>query len=279
MSDKALSHAQIAAAVQQHVRTLRLLGVDSLPAGAGGPLPLAAVESREIEALPVVTTEGEPPAQEPAMTDETIFEKEEAAAPSPYAGLSREEKQQALDKLREEHDRECPHCTQATAHTQTVFGEGSADAGLMFVGEAPGAEEDRQGRPFVGRSGQKLTEMIEAMGFAREEVYIANVLKARPPDNATPTLAEAAKCGPYLRRQIEIIQPKVIVTLGGPAAKLLLETRLGVTKIRGTWHDYRGTPVMPTFHPAYLLRQYTPENRQKVWSDLQSVLQHFPEKS
>ncbi|MFG0253078.1 MAG: uracil-DNA glycosylase, partial [Phycisphaerales bacterium JB038] len=219
MSENPLSHDQITAAVEQHVRTLRLLGVEAVPVGAGEPLALDAVAPGEPEA-PAAASETKEPRQEPAMTDDALFDA--PAEASPYAGLSVAEKQRALEELREEHDRECPHCTQATAHTQTVFGEGSADAGLMFVGEAPGAEEDRQGRPFVGRSGQKLTEMIEAMGFARAEVYIANVLKARPPDNATPTLAEAAKCGPYLRRQIEIIQPRVIVTLGGPAAKLLL---------------------------------------------------------
>lgn len=179
----------------------------------------------------------------------------------------------ALEALRERHDAECPHCTSATAHTRTVFGEGSPCAAIMFVGEAPGAEEDRTGRPFVGRAGQLLDKMIAAMGLKREDVYIANVLKARPPDNATPTFEEAARCGPYLAEQIRIVRPRVIVTLGRPAAQFLLNTSEAMGRLRGVWQEYDGVPVMPTFHPAYLLRQYTRENREKVWSDLQKALE------
>lgn len=146
----------------------------------------------------------------------------------------------------------------------------------MFIGEAPGAEEDRTGRPFVGRAGQKLEEIIKAMGLTREDVYIANVLKARPPDNRTPTAEEAARCGPYLVEQIRIIQPLVLVTLGGPATKLILERPEGITRLRGIWASYdigtRQIPVMPTFHPAYLLRNYTQETRSRVWSDIQAVM-------
>ncbi len=162
---------------------------------------------------------------------------------------------------------------------QTVFGEGDADAGLMFIGEGPGQNEDEQGRPFVGRAGELLTKMIAAMGFAREQVFIANVVKCRPPGNRTPTPAEADACWPYLRRQILTIEPHVIVTLGGPATKRLLDTKTGITALRGTWHLFHGiepegpaVPVMPTFHPAYLLRSYTKENRAKVWSDLQAAM-------
>lgn len=186
-------------------------------------------------------------------------------------------KAEQLAALRERHDRECPHCTTATAHTQTVFGEGSPDAAIMFVGEAPGEQEDRTGRPFVGRAGQKLEDMIRAMGFAREEVYIANVLKSRPPDNRTPLRPEVEACGPYLVEQVRIIRPQAIVALGGPATKLLLETEEGITRLRGIWATYRAgeleIPVMPTFHPAYLLRNYTPEVRKQVWSDLTQVLE------
>jgi DNA polymerase len=261
----------IQAALRQHLRTLRLLGADLLPRGADEAL-LAIADAPAPEGASVEADEPACSSQtSEAESGEALFVASEAKRPA-ASGRSRADKQAALDELREAHDSECPHCTQVTGHTQTVFGEGNPDADLMFVGEAPGQEEDRQGRPFVGRSGQKLTEMIEALKLKREDVYIANVLKARPPNNATPTQAEAEKCGPYLRRQIEIIEPKVIVTLGGPAAKLLLETREGVTRIRGVWHTYRGIPVMPTFHPAYLLRQYTRENRQKVWSDLQAAM-------
>lgn len=190
-------------------------------------------------------------------------------------------KQRLLDDLRARHDRECPHCTTATAHTQTVFGEGNPDARLVFVGEAPGAEEDRTGRPFVGRAGELLNKMIGAMGLEREEIYIANVLKSRPPNNATPTPAEVMKCAPYLAEQLKIIAPEVIVALGAPAAKFLLDTTEGISALRGSWHACRlgelEIPVMPTFHPAYLLRNYTPEARGKVWSDLQAVMKRLNE--
>ncbi|MCA9290563.1 MAG: uracil-DNA glycosylase, partial [Phycisphaerales bacterium] len=182
----------------------------------------------------------------------------------------------ALDALRDRHDRECPHCTTATAHHRTVFGEGSATADLMFVGEAPGEEEDRTGRPFVGRAGKKLDEIIQAIGLRREDVYIANVLKSRPPNNRTPLAPEIDACAPYLQAQIRIIRPRVIVTLGGPATKLLLHTTEGITRLRGIWASYRvddiDVPVMPTFHPAYLLRNYTVETRKQVWSDMQAAL-------
>jgi uracil-DNA glycosylase family 4 len=206
---------------------------------------------------------------------------EASAAPTDLApGASSDgEKAQALAALRERHDRECPHCTTATAHSQTVFGEGSPDADVMFVGEAPGEQEDRTGRPFVGRAGQKLEDMIKAMGLSREAVYIANVLKSRPPDNRTPLRHEVEACGPYLVEQVRIIRPRAIVALGGPATKLLLETEEGITRLRGIWATYRAgdleIPVMPTFHPAYLLRNYTPEVRKQVWSDLTQVLERL----
>jgi DNA polymerase len=157
-----------------------------------------------------------------------------------------------------------------------VFGEGAADAELMFIGEAPGAEEDRTGRPFVGRAGQKLDDMIHAMGLRRDEVYIANVLKSRPPDNRTPLRHEVDACAPFLARQIRIIEPRVIVTLGGPATKFILDTEIGITKLQGRWARYEdgdlAIDVLPTFHPAYLLRNYTRETREMVWADLQSVI-------
>jgi DNA polymerase len=181
----------------------------------------------------------------------------------------------ALAALRVKHDLECPHCTKATAHTQTVWGDGDPEARLMFIGEAPGADEDREGVPFVGRSGQLLNQMIVAMGLSREKVYIANVLKARPPNNDTPTGEEAAKCGPYLREQVRIISPKAIVTMGNPATQFMLETKQGITGLRGRWQEYEGIPLMPTFHPAYLLRNYTPENRKLVWSDLKAVMERL----
>lgn len=184
-----------------------------------------------------------------------------------------------LERLREEHDANCELCSRSTYHVQTVFGEGNPKAELMFVGEAPGAEEDRTGRPFVGRAGGKLDEMIRAMGFAREEVYIANVLKSRPPDNRTPLEDEVEACSPYLEAQVRIIRPSVIVSLGGPASKLLLKTERGITRLRGAWGLFDAgdvqVPVMPTFHPAYILRNPSREVRLQVWEDLQEVLKRL----
>ncbi|MBI1368195.1 MAG: uracil-DNA glycosylase [Planctomycetes bacterium] len=155
-----------------------------------------------------------------------------------------------------------------------VFGEGDPEAKLMFIGEGPGADEDKLGRPFVGRAGQLLDKQIAAMTLQREEVYIANIAKTRPPENRVPTPDEAARWMPFLVRQIEIIQPKVIVTLGGTSAKYLLnDPKLAITRQRGQWRLFRGIDLMPTFHPAYLLRQYTHENRERVWLDLQAVMQ------
>ena len=151
-----------------------------------------------------------------------------------------------------------------------VFGVGSARAELMFIGEAPGADEDAQGEPFVGRAGQLLTKIIQAMGYRREDVYIANVLKCRPPENRTPLPEEVANCLPYLLAQIELIKPKVIVALGAIAMKALLDIQLGITKMRGNWYNFRDIPIMPTFHPAYLLRN--PAAKKEVWQDMQAVL-------
>lgn len=239
-------------AARQLIDTSRLLGVEFVPI-AHAPAPAPTLAATSAPAPPITATNA-------------------PARATPAAESSREEKAAALARLRSRHDAECPHCTSVTHHTQTVFADGDPAAALMFVGEAPGEEEDRQGIPFVGRAGQLLNDMIRAMGLKREEVYIANVLKARPPNNATPTPDEAAKCGPYLLEQIAIVQPRAIVTLGNPATHFLLSTTRGITTLRGSWQDFRGIPVMPTFHPAYLLRQYTPENRGKVWSDLQQVM-------
>jgi uracil-DNA glycosylase len=188
----------------------------------------------------------------------------------------------ALAAIRERYDLDCPHQHFVTAHNMIVFGEGDPLARLMFIGEAPGAEEDKCGRPFVGRAGQLLQKMIEAMGLTREDVYISNVLKTRPPDNATPTSDEIRICAPYLYQQIAVIQPEVIVTLGLPATKAILNSAEPMSRLRGRWFEFqppapalRAVAVMPTYHPAYLLRAYTAENRAKVWSDLQQVMQRL----
>ena len=166
---------------------------------------------------------------------------------------------------------DCRRCKLCEARTNIVFGVGDPHAELMFVGEGPGADEDAKGEPFVGRAGQKLNEMIRSIGLQREQAYIANVVKCRPPGNRDPEPDEVATCSPFLFAQIEAIQPKVIVTLGSPATKTLLGTRAGITALRGKWGSFRGIPVMPTFHPAYLLRAYTVENRKLVFDDLKAA--------
>jgi len=154
-----------------------------------------------------------------------------------------------------------------------VFGDGKTDAALMFIGEGPGQEEDRRGLPFVGRAGELLTQMIEAgLEIQRSEVYICNIVKCRPPGNRTPRPDEVATCKPFLDGQIDAVKPRTIVALGRPATSLLLGRDVSITRVRGTWHEYRGIPLMPTFHPAYLLRQYTTENRRVVWEDLKAAL-------
>jgi uracil-DNA glycosylase family 4 len=166
---------------------------------------------------------------------------------------------------------DCKRCKLCQERTNIVFGVGNPHAKLMFVGEGPGADEGAQGEPFVGRAGQKLNEMIQAIGLTREDVYIANVVKCRPPGNRDPEPDEVATCSPFLFRQIEIIRPKAIVALGSPATKTLLATKAGITSLRGRWGSFRGIPVMPTFHPAFLLRKYTVENRQAVFADLKAA--------
>jgi DNA polymerase len=155
-----------------------------------------------------------------------------------------------------------------------VFGDGNPDADILFIGEGPGAEEDKRGLPFVGRAGELLTRMIErGMGIARSQVYICNIVKCRPPGNRDPAPNEIAACRPFLDAQIDAVAPKVIVSLGRPATSVLLGRDVSITRVRGVWQDYRGIPVMPTVHPAFILRQYTEENRRLVWQDLKAALQ------
>ncbi len=165
----------------------------------------------------------------------------------------------------------CTKCRElAGGRHNVVFGVGNPRTELMFIGEAPGYDEDMKGEPFVGRAGQLLTKIIEAMGFQRNEVYIANVLKCRPPENRTPEPEEVANCLPFLLSQIEMIRPKVIVALGATALRTLLDVQLGITKMRGNWYTFREIPIMPTFHPAYLLRN--PAAKKEVWLDMQAVV-------
>jgi len=168
---------------------------------------------------------------------------------------------------------ECDRCKLGPGRTKLVFGVGNASAELMFVGEGPGADEDQQGEPFVGRAGQLLTKMIEAMGYRRDDVYIANVVKCRPPGNRDPEPDEIAACEPFLKAQIAAVRPKVLVALGRFAVQTLLRDPTPITRQRGRWRDYEGVRLMPTFHPAYLLRN--PPEKAKAWQDLQLVMKEL----
>ena len=174
----------------------------------------------------------------------------------------------------------CAKCAHlASSRKNVVFGVGNIDAQLMFVGEAPGADEDAQGEPFVGRAGELLTKIIQAMGLQRGDVYIANILKCRPDTpgqsagNRKPTSDEMATCAPYLHEQIDLIRPRVLVALGATAIEGLLGKSIGITKMRGEWKTYRGTPLMPTYHPAYLLRNQAISEKRKVWEDMLAVME------
>ncbi len=197
--------------------------------------------------------------------------KAEAPAPAPApaapAGPVR-----TLNEVRTELG-DCKRCKLCNGRTQIVFGTGNPKAELVFVGEGPGADEDAQGVPFVGKAGQLLTKMIEAMGFKRDDVYICNVVKCRPPNNRNPEPDEIQACEPFLKAQLASIRPKVIVALGKFAAQTLLRVDTPITRLRGQWREYEGVPLMPTFHPAYLLR--SPEEKKHAWLDLQQVMKRF----
>mgnify|MGYP005850455573 FL=1 len=181
----------------------------------------------------------------------------------------------SLEKLREAIGN-CTRCTElANNRTNLVFGVGNPHAELVFVGEAPGEEEDKQGIPFVGRAGQLLTKIINAMGFDRNDVYIMNVLKCRPPNNRDPLPDEVANCNDFFLRQLKLLKPKVIVALGKHAAQTLLKTDIPISKLRGTLYDYHGIPLMPTFHPSFLLRN--PSGKREVWQDMQEVMKLLKE--
>ncbi|QRK13971.1 uracil-DNA glycosylase [Archangium violaceum] len=177
-----------------------------------------------------------------------------------------------LDEIRRELG-DCRRCKLCSGRKNIVFGSGNPRAELVFVGEGPGADEDVQGVPFVGAAGQLLTKMIEAMGYRRDDVYICNVVKCRPPNNRNPEPDEVTACEPFLRAQLRAVQPKAIVALGKFAAQTLLRDSTPITRMRGNWREYEGIKLMPTFHPAYLLRQ--PAEKKKAWEDLQQVMKFF----
>jgi uracil-DNA glycosylase len=192
-------------------------------------------------------------------------------APSLFEAIDRVEGD-TLERIREDLG-ECTRCRLHKQRNKIVFGAGNPRAELVFVGEGPGHDEDAQGLPFVGRAGKLLTQMIEAMGLTREQVYICNVVKCRPPENRKPEDDEVATCSPYLYRQLDVIAPKAIVCLGGTAAQALLKTKDSISRFRGTWFEFRNTKLLATYHPAYLLRN--PNAKGEVWKDLQKVMTHL----
>lgn len=200
-------------------------------------------------------------AREPEVDESEAVVVESTAIPADF---------ESLDAIAA-HVSTCRNCPLCQQRNLPVPGEGNADApDIMFVGEGPGADEDVQGRPFVGKAGQLLDKMIEAMGYRREEVFIANVVKCRPPNNRKPLREEMDMCLPYLRQQIKLIRPKLIVGLGGTAMEGLLGRPVGITRMRGVWQEYAGIKLMPTFHPSYLLRD--PSKKKDAWGDLKLVL-------
>jgi uracil-DNA glycosylase len=247
--------------VRDYLAQLAEEGLDGLPA----PTPARA-------AAPKAALAREPAAPDGAsLRATTASPGRPAAAPtellSRYPGL---EKTTSLEEL-SAFIGDCKRCKLAPLRTHLVFGVGNPQADLMFVGEAPGADEDARGEPFVGRAGQLLTDIIErGMGLRRADVYICNVIKCRPPDNRNPEPDEVAACEPFLMRQIELVRPRAIVALGSFAVQALLKVKTPISRLRGNWHEVRGVKLMPTFHPAYLLR--SPGEKRLVWQDIQEVM-------
>jgi uracil-DNA glycosylase len=238
------------------------------PAQAGEQViveaPRAEPRSQDQEAMP----KKKPPVEQAGLFGDIAVD-EEPRPSSKGAQIPVIHPQDAsLDAIREDLG-ECIRCKLHEHRTNIVFGEGNADAKLVFVGEGPGADEDATGRPFVGRAGQLLEKIIAAIGLKREDVYISNIVKCRPPGNRTPERDEVATCEQFLFRQLALIRPRVIVALGSPAFQTLVRTKETITRARGEWREWNGIMVMPTFHPAYLLR--VPEKKREAWEDMKKV--------
>ena len=214
---------------------------------------------------------GKPPAVKPPPAEESSLLR---GMPNDFfADNSKPLQAKSLEELRAAIG-DCERCKLCSGRTHLVFGVGNPKAKLMFVGEGPGRDEDLQGEPFVGRAGQLLTDIItKGMGLKREDVYIANVVKCRPPENRNPEPDEVAACEPFLKKQIDLIRPKIIVGLGKFAVQTLLQSKVPITKVRGNWHSYHGIKLMPTFHPAYLLRN--PADKKLVWEDIKKVIKEL----
>jgi len=245
-----------------HLWHLRGAGVDWLPTGP----PLQRMATPAPREMPVASQAGR---------ETSAFDIAVETPASALSDLSLEQRRLALQTLADEV-KVCTRCAElCSTRTQTVFGQGEPSVELCFVGEAPGAEEDAQGLPFVGAAGQLLNRIITASGFKREEVYICNILKCRPPGNRTPLAGEAANCRDFLDRQLALVRPKYIVALGGCAATNLLQTTASIGKLRGRFHVYQGISVMVTYHPAFLLPHRSPLKKREVWEDMKMLLQRM----
>ncbi len=252
-----------------------------LPADAAVMRPTSRAVDRPVAARSIEPARGAERATPTSPAHGIAQDLPVEALPAPVeARLPEAEVRAALQVLDEQHVRPCTKCQLHAGRKQTVFGVGCVNPEVVFVGEGPGADEDEQGQPFVGRAGQLLTRMIAAMTLTRDQVYICNVVKCRPPDNRTPTDAEMSACSPYLFRQLSLLRPRVIVALGRPASQTLLATTTPISRLRGEFHDFpplalqrHNLPqckLMPTFHPAYLLR--SPDEKTKAWEDLKQVM-------
>jgi uracil-DNA glycosylase len=255
--------AEVAAEAMRHLWWLRDAGVAEV---AAAPIPPPAAAPRVTPAAAAPARVPTPPAPAPVAAP---------ASAAPATAYSLSDKGCGSEPLLDIRGKlgECMRCKLHAGRTRLVFGVGNPSASLMFVGEGPGGEEDLQGEPFVGRAGQLLTKMIEAMGFARSEVYIANVVKCRPPNNRDPEPDEIEACEPFLKAQIAALRPRIIVALGRFAVQTLLRDTTPISRQRGRWREYEGVKLMPTFHPAYLLRN--PAEKKPAWEDLQLVMKEF----
>ncbi len=261
--------------VRAHLQSLRRAGVDWLPAGSPLPWTASKPKPRGESSSPEGQSKREsasPAGRSAPSVPPAPHFLETPMTPDPVSTLSRDERRQALTLLAAEV-KKCTKCAAlCSTRTQTVFGDGGPGVELCFIGEAPGADEDAQGLPFVGAAGQLLNKIIQACGLKREEVYICNIIKCRPPANRTPLPNEAANCRDFLERQLQLVQPKYICALGGCAATNLLGTTLSLGKLRGKLHDYHGIPVLVTYHPAYLLPHRNPGAKKDVWEDMKFLL-------
>ena len=256
---------------------IRLFYRDRTPAaGAASPAPAVSTQvptsAHQENPLPKPIAKPLPPRQAVAAPAPRIAPVVAPSGPSLFESVDKI-KDDTLPKIREDIG-DCTRCKLHKGRNKIVFGDGHPKAELVFIGEGPGADEDYQGLPFVGRAGKLLTQMIEAMGLQRKDVYICNVVKCRPPENRTPEPDEMEICGQFLFRQLSVIRPKAICALGATAARALLGRKEGVTRLRGNWYKWRDLPLMVTYHPSYLLRPYNQNAKREAWEDLKKAL-HF----